>query len=26
MNEVFLVDDDPSVRAALDIMLSGEGF
>jgi two-component system, LuxR family, response regulator FixJ len=26
MNEVFIVDDDPSVHAALDIMLSGEGF
>ncbi len=26
MNEVFIVDDDPSVRAALDIVLSGEGF
>ncbi|MDE1972932.1 MAG: response regulator transcription factor [Hyphomicrobiales bacterium] len=26
MNEVFIVDDDPSVCAALHIVLSGEGF
>jgi FixJ family two-component response regulator len=26
MNEVFIVDDDPSVCAALDTVLSGEGF
>ncbi len=26
MNEVFIVDDDPSVRAAPNVMLSGEGF
>jgi FixJ family two-component response regulator len=26
MNEVFIVDDDPSVRAALSIVLGGEGF
>ena len=26
MNEVFIVDDDPSVRAALAVVLSSEGF
>jgi FixJ family two-component response regulator len=26
MNEIFIVDDDPSVRAALALVLSGEGF
>jgi FixJ family two-component response regulator len=26
MNEVFIVDDDPTVRSALDLVLSGEGF
>jgi FixJ family two-component response regulator len=26
MSEVFIVDDDPSVRAALAVVLSGEGF
>lgn len=26
MNEIFIVDDDPSVRAALSILLSAEGF
>jgi len=26
MSEIFIVDDDPSVRAALSVMLSGEGF
>ncbi len=25
-NEVFIVDDDPSVRAALSVLLSGEGY
>jgi two-component system, LuxR family, response regulator FixJ len=26
MREIFIVDDDPSVRAALAVVLSGEGF
>lgn len=26
MSEIFIVDDDPSVRAALAVVLSGEGF
>jgi two-component system, LuxR family, response regulator FixJ len=26
MNEIFIVDDDPSVRAALSVVLSGEGY
>jgi FixJ family two-component response regulator len=26
MSEIFIVDDDPSVRAALSVMLGGEGF
>jgi two-component system response regulator FixJ len=26
MNEIFVVDDDPSVRAALSMVLSGEGY
>jgi two-component system, LuxR family, response regulator FixJ len=26
MSEIFIVDDDPSVRTALSIMLTGEGF
>jgi FixJ family two-component response regulator len=26
MSEIFIVDDDPSVRAALALVLSGEGF
>jgi two-component system, LuxR family, response regulator FixJ len=26
MSEIFIVDDDPSVRAALSIVLGGEGF
>jgi two-component system, LuxR family, response regulator FixJ len=26
MSEIFIVDDDPSVRTALTVMLSGEGF
>jgi two-component system, LuxR family, response regulator FixJ len=26
MNEVFIVDDDPSVRSALSLVLNGEGF
>jgi len=26
MSEIFIVDDDPSVRAALSVVLSGEGF
>src|ERR1700686_3162318 len=26
MSEIFVVDDDPSVRAALSVMLSGGGF
>ena len=25
-NEVFIVDDDPSVSAALSVVLSGEGY
>lgn len=25
-NEIFIVDDDPSVRAALSVVLSGEGY
>jgi FixJ family two-component response regulator len=26
MSEIFIVDDDPSVRAALSVVLSGEGY
>ena len=26
MREIFIVDDDPSVRAALAVVLSGEGY
>jgi two-component system response regulator FixJ len=26
MNEIFIVDDDPSIRAALTVMLNAEGF